>query len=623
MARFDFCGGSYTVQSVNADAQKCVNLYPEVNELGTGRSKVTLMPTPGLAAITDSAGGNSLAGAPRGQLEFNGRLFVVADVNLYEVTLVATGSYGVRILVSLTVLNGSTPMVNDGLPVSMVASQTQLLIASGGSVYLLVLATNAFSQVPASNFTLATGQAPVIQVAFVDSFFLALIKNSQTISISNVLDGANWNLNGQIVVNVYPENVVGMIVDHREVWLRGTKKSVVYYASGSINVFDVQPGSLIEQGGVAPFAADRLDNSLFWLGGDDKGNAIAWRAVGYNAQRISTHATEFAWQNYVKRSDAVSYTYQRFGHSFWVILFPSANNGNGATWVYDTANGLWHERDFLNQQTGQSMGHPSWNHAFWNETHIVGDWRSNTLYQMDDSFFDNAGTPIRRLRRAPHISTELEVLKHSRFELDLEAGVTPAFSAPPIYMASPNGHIWKLNMTDTGVLQGLQVGTGFITQTVKLTDVTLATTWQVNISNVGTFTTTSITLDITQPTGILFLSTTGRTVWNLYVTSGGTLLTRSVLNPPVISLNNGDGPYVYLRWSDDGGHTWSNAQPRSTGTVGAYKTRVRWNRLGRARIRTYEITCSEAIPLRINDAYVNGTGSQPSERLPHTYRKVS
>jgi hypothetical protein len=509
MARFDFCGGSYTVQSVNADAQRCVNLYPEVNELGTGRSKTALMPTPGLASIA------TLSGVPRAQLEFNGRLFVVAGVNLYEIKLISSGSYGIPIQVSSTVLNGSTPMINDGLPASIVASQTQLLIASGGSVYLLVLATNAFSQVPATNFTLATGPAPVIQVAFVDSFFLALIKNSQTISISNVFDAGNWNLNGQIVVSVYPENVVGMIVDHREVWLRGTKKSVVYYASGSINVFDVQPGSLIEQGGVAPFAADRLDNSLFWLGGDDKGNAIAWRAAGYNAQRISTHATEFAWQNYSQRSDAVSYTYQRFGHSFWIVLFPSANNGNGATWAFDTASNLWHERDFLNEQNGQSVGHPSWNHAFWNEAHIVGDWRSTALYHMDDSFFSNAGTPIVRLRRAPHISTELEVLKHSRFELDMEAGIT------------------------------------------------------------------------------------------------------------TVVLNGGDGPFVYLRWSDDGGHTWSKAQPRSAGATGQYKTRIRWNRLGRARIRTYEISCSEPIPVRFVDAYVNGTGSQPSERLPHTYRKVS
>ena len=85
----------------------------------------------------------------------------------------------------------------------------------------------------------------MIQVVFCDSFFLALIANSQTICISNVLDGNNWNLNGQIVVSVFADNVVGMVVDHREVGFLGRKKSVIYFASGSLSVFDVSPGGFI------------------------------------------------------------------------------------------------------------------------------------------------------------------------------------------------------------------------------------------------------------------------------------------------------------------------------------------------------------------------------------------
>src|SRR5271167_2157774 len=107
MARFDFCGGSYTVQSVNADCQRCVNLYPEVNESGDGRSKMTLMPTPGLVSIS------TFGGSPRGQLEYNGRLFVVADTHLYEVTQ-ASGGAGSPIVVTVT--SRGSGLANDGLP---------------------------------------------------------------------------------------------------------------------------------------------------------------------------------------------------------------------------------------------------------------------------------------------------------------------------------------------------------------------------------------------------------------------------------------------------------------------------------------------------------------------------
>jgi len=610
VSRFDFCGGSYTLQALNADCQRCVNLYAEIDESGSGRSKMVLNQTPGLASIAN------LGAAPRGQLEYNGRLFVVAGTGLYEVTQTASGP---PITVTTTLLSGATLLANDGLPASLVASQTQLLIASGGSVYLLVLATNVFSQVAASNFTLSTGNAPVKQVEFCDSFFLALIANSGTVCISNVFDASSWNLNGQIVVSVFPENIVGMKVDHRQLWLRGNKKTVVYYASGSINVFDVVPGGFIEQGGGAAFACDKVDNSLFWLGQDDKGDRVAWRATGYNATRISTHASELAWQRFPKASDAVSYAYQRFGHSFWVVLFPSANSGNGATWVFDVATGLWHERDLLNVVSGASLGHPSWNHSFWNGTHIVGDWRSGNLYQMDDNFLDNAGVPIVRMRRAPHISTELEVMKHTRFELDMETGIGPepplqtgGGPATVVTLKDANNVLWGVTVTDAGLLQTTSGSLGAV-QTVLLN--AGAHTWQVGITITGLLTTTSVAFNPANPT---ILTINGpSTAWDLGVTVAGLLTTSK--NLQVFAR----GPLVWLRWSDDGGHTWSSKQSRDAGQAGQFKTRVRWSRLGRARIRTYEITCSDPIPFRLVDAYVNGTSNTPSERLTRQYAKVA
>lgn len=568
-----------------------------------------LLGTPGLVAIA------TLDGAPRAQHEFNGRLFVIAGTKFYEIV---QNTPGPPITVTANVLGSG--LANDGLPASMATNETQLLMCSGGSVYLYTFATNVFVQVAAANFTLSTGPAPVIQVAFCDSFFLALIANSQTVCISNVLDGANWNLNGQIVVSVFPDNIVGMVVDHRELGLIGRTKSVTYLATGSANVFDVNPSGFIEQGGHATFAISQLDNSVFWLGADERGSGIGWRLNGYTPVRVSTHAVELAWKSYPKRSDAVSYSYQDEGHAFWVILFPSANNGNGATWVYDTASGLWHERDLLNLISGQSMGHPSWNHTFVFGAHIVGDWRSAKLYQMSTNFYDNAGVPIVRVRRAPHISTELEVTRHTRFVLDMETGLGPE---PPLQgtgtptvltLKDANNVLWGVTTLDTGLLQATAGSLG-PAQTIFLN--VGAATWQLGVTIAGLLTTTAVAF-AANPNFITMVSSSGTSAWDLSVTSIGLLQT--INNTQLLAR----GPIVYLRWSDDGGHTWSSAQPRDAGQAGNYKVRVRWARLGRARIRTYEVSCSDPIPVRFVDAYINASpGYQPAERMSHQYRKVA
>lgn len=47
MGKWNLVGPSYTSQSLNADCQRTVNLYPEVVESGTGNSNIVLYPSPG------------------------------------------------------------------------------------------------------------------------------------------------------------------------------------------------------------------------------------------------------------------------------------------------------------------------------------------------------------------------------------------------------------------------------------------------------------------------------------------------------------------------------------------------------------------------------------------------
>lgn len=64
-----------------------------------------------------------------------------------------------------------------------------------------------------------------------------------------------------------------------------------------------------------------------------------------------------------------------------------------------------------------------------------------------------------------------------------------------------------------------------------------------------------------------------------------------------VGLTSGQGsdPQVMIRWSDDGGRTWSNEKWRSLGRIGEFRKRVRLNRLGQARDRVYEYAISDPV----------------------------
>jgi hypothetical protein len=67
----------------------------------------------------------------------------------------------------------------------------------------------------------------------------------------------------------------------------------------------------------------------------------------------------------------------------------------------------------------------------------------------------------------------------------------------------------------------------------------------------------------------------------------------------------GANPVALLDWSDDGGKTWSNKHSASMGRMAEARTRVRWNRLGRARDRVYRLTITDPVPRVIIGAALN------------------
>lgn len=65
-----------------------------------------------------------------------------------------------------------------------------------------------------------------------------------------------------------------------------------------------------------------------------------------------------------------------------------------------------------------------------------------------------------------------------------------------------------------------------------------------------------------------------------------------------------ENPLMMLRFSDDGGKTWGNELTQPMGNLGHYQQRLVWEKLGQSEARTYELSCSEAMAVRVIDAFI-------------------
>lgn len=181
-----------------------------------------------------------------------------------------------------------------------------------------------------------------IKCEFSDSYFIVIFAGSNKFQMSQVLDGTTWP--GTLVneVEVFSENIASIIVNHREPWIMGSLRSQPYQDTGSLEVFDVIPGTLIEKGCAAVFSPCRVDNSVFWIDSDERGALSAWRSNGYTPTRISTYAVEYDLSTNPQSAiqGMTSYSYEDAGHIFWVLYIP----GSSWSWCYDVTENLWHKR---------------------------------------------------------------------------------------------------------------------------------------------------------------------------------------------------------------------------------------------------------------------------------------
>jgi hypothetical protein len=530
-------GGSYVARSTNAADNRMVNLFPEVVPEGSGgKEGGFLLRCPGLRLLATVG-----TGPIRGLWVTNGVAYVVSGNEFYSLTTSWTSTL-------IGAVSGSGP-------VSMADNGTQIFIACNPDGYIYNVVTAAFGQIADADFPGAGS------VGYLDGYFVFNEPNSQKFWVTSLLDGNSIDPLDFASAEGYPDNVVALIVDHREIFLFGNTSVEVWYDAGTPDfpLARIQ-GAFMEVGCEAAYSVAKLDNSVFWLGSDARGRGIVYRANGYTPARISTNAVEYAFQSYGNIADAIGYTYQQDGHPFYVLIFPLA----GATWVYDVSTQLWHERAGFNN--GKFVRHRSNCQMSFNDEIVVGDYEDGRVYAFDlDVYADDNKTQkwLRSWRALPTGQNNLKRTAHHSLQLDAETGVGlnlyPAYDSEDL--ATESGSIIVAEFVQGYLVT--QAGDQLVTEANDGNEPLVTQVQPINDYN------------------------------------GYALETNAYPEAP------GYNPQVMLRWSDDAGHTWSNEHWNSMGKIGAYGSRTIWRRLGmttKIRDRVYEVSGTDPVKIAIMGA---------------------
>lgn len=551
--------GFYQARGLIADAQRCLNLYPEINP-DDAPFPVTCQLTPGLTVLSDAADGE-VWGLYRTSL---GTLYAMIGEALYAVA----EDYTLTQIATI----GPTE------PVCMCDNGLIMIVLRGANCYAVNLTTPGYVVNATSLLPDSAGYLGARKVDYIDGYFVFNRNDTQQWYISlpdvdyamalggpiidgNFVGGSGYT-NGTYDIELtggYGNGATAQIVVTGGVvtsvtlgdpgqsyrvgdvlgWADGTSGSGFAYTVSEVGSSIFDPLDIAAKVG----GADNLQTLIVmhrevWLLGE------LTSEVWYNSG-----AVDFTFQAvtgvFIEHGCAAPYSVAKADLSiFWLsqdlqgramvmtgnqyaakristhalenelasydvindaIGFTYQQEGHvfyqltfptvSRTWVYDMATGLWHERAWLDED-GLEKRHRANCCAFAFGKNIVGDFENGDLYAFDLNNYTDAGDPIVRRRGFPHLLNESRRVVYRQFIAQMQVG------------------------TSTG------------------------------------------TTPATEPT-------------------------------------------VSLRWSDTGGASWSDPIQGGLGASGEYLRSIQFQRLGMARDRVFELFWSAPTQTALNGAFVD------------------
>lgn len=358
-----FGANAYDDNTYSLPAVRLENYYAEATP-GRGRP-YRLLPTPGLVPHN-----SLLKESCRGLFQTDG--LIGGDI------LSANGGRLWRVNEAGTQTNIGT-MASDAYNAEFAASQTQLVMTSGGTAY-----TVTGTSVTAVTIANATGS--IVSCAEIAQRHLYLEDGTGRIHISDVANAGS--VSAFVTAEAEPDNLYAITVLGDRVLAMGTQSIEAFFSTGDYAApLATSPGGVIPRGIMGRAAWSQADFGLFIVGDD----GIVYRFDNYTPTRISTNFIEREIERSAASRDRISmWTYTQGGHPMVGVEIP----GRG-TYVYDVATRSWHRRRRLNADDYEAS---HWVNA-WGRTY-AGSASLGKLYRADSEVYTENNRTVRRVATA-------------------------------------------------------------------------------------------------------------------------------------------------------------------------------------------------------------------------------
>lgn len=388
-------GPTYEQRSLPFDAQRSINLFPVLDEMG--KEVAALYSVPGKELFA-TAGTGPIRGGFRAA---NGRAFFVSGPDMYEVT--ASGTTTNR--GTLNTSNGNMTFAENG---------TQLALCDGNDLYIFTYATNAFAQVSDPDFPSVVGT-----VAYVDGFFLVNEVDTGKFYKSALNNGLSWGALDFATAESSPDSLSAVVNALGQVWLFGEFTTEIWSNTGDLTFpFRRISGAKLETGILSPTTAVEIDNSVMWVGKDKFGQGIVYKAQGFTPIRVSNTPIERKIQQATDPDTLTAFGYQNEGHVFYVLT----GGGLETSLVYDLTTQQWHERAYMDI-TGEFQTDIAICHVFAFDKNLVGDRRNGNIYTLSMDVYTDGDAALVRERVYTHLSDEGQRIRFNALEIGFETGV--------------------------------------------------------------------------------------------------------------------------------------------------------------------------------------------------------
>jgi hypothetical protein len=176
---------------------------------------------------------------------------------------------------------------------------------------------------------------------------------------------------------------------------------------------------------------------------------------------------------------------------------------------------------------------------------LVGDYDNGKIYELSRTNYTDDGQNVRRLRRAPHLVSDFQRQYFDELQIQFQPGV----------------------------------GTTGLTRTTVVQEA------EPNPDPYYIYPEATLTIG---PLDVFVIGNAG----------GGVVISETTTNPQAM-----------LRWSNDGGSTWSKEYWVPIGGLGKYTNRAIWRRLGTARDRVFEVSITDPVNAVIVSANLKAYGA--------------